>query len=68
MVNWKNLRNNPPIENCDVCLKIGDNYETFKFCLYSNDLYGWGLKKASRSYSPNVFPEDTLYIILNNIL
>ena len=35
MENWKNLRTNPPKEDCNICVKIGSSYDTYKFKVYS---------------------------------
>lgn len=65
MTNWKNLRLNPPTEDCNVCMKIGTNYETFQFKRYSD--VGWGLIKNMRQIDPCKIPSDAMYIILDEI-
>lgn len=66
MTNWKNLRINPPTENCNICLKIGTNYETFFFKTYSKD--SWELIKDARPFGCHRIPAEAMYINLNEIL
>lgn len=66
MTNWKNLRLNPPCENCEVCVKIGLNYETYRFIRYSE--VGWDLVKNGRQIDQSKIPEHAMYIILDEIL
>lgn len=65
MINWKNLRLNPPREDCSVCVKIGVNYETYQFKRYSE--VGWNLIKNLRPIDQCKIPEDAMYIILDDI-
>lgn len=65
MVNWKNLRQNPLTENCNICLKIGSNYETYYFRLYPS--HTWELYKYPRFISPEKVPEEAQYINLDEI-
>lgn len=65
MTNWKNLRFNPPNDNCDVCVKIGTNYETFQFKRYSD--VSWELIKNMGPVNHLLISDDALYIILNDI-
>lgn len=65
MTNWKNLILNPPIEDCDICVKIGGNYETFQFKRYSS--VGWGLIKSMRPIDSSKIPDNAMYINLNEI-
>lgn len=66
MTNWKHLHRNPPGENCDICVKNGDCYETYKFRRHTD--YSWELAKYPRTFTPDQLPEDTLYINLNEII
>ncbi len=65
MTNWKNLKCNPPPDNCDVCVKIGMTYDTFQFKRYSK--IGWELIKNMRPIDQCKIPEDAMYIILDEI-
>lgn len=65
MTNWKNLRLNPPKEDCNVCVKIGLDYETFQFKRYSD--VGWELIKHSRPVNQKKIPGYALYINLDEI-
>ena len=65
MTNWKNLRTNPPTEDCNVCVKIGDNYETYRFIAYTG--YSWGLYKYPRTYGPDKVSKNAQYINLDEI-
>ena len=47
MENWKNLRTNPPKEDCNICVKIGSSYDTYKFKVYSER--NWGLIKYPKT-------------------
>lgn len=66
MVNWKNLRDNPPKENCHICVKIGDDYETYKFIVRSES--SWTLMKYPRSIDSYKVPQEALYINLSEIM
>lgn len=66
MVNWKNLRDNPPKENCHICVKIGDDYETYKFIVRSES--SWTLMKYPRSIEAHKIPKEAMYINLNKIV
>lgn len=65
MANWKNLKNNPPAENCNICMKVGVNYETYFFKRYTN--YSWELYKYPRAIGPEKVPDNALYINLDEI-
>lgn len=65
MINWKNLRNNPPTENCNICLKIGSCYDTYKFRKYSER--NWELSKYPIMIESFQIPEHALYINLDDI-
>lgn len=65
MTNWKNLRSNPPVENCNVCVKVGDNYETYKFKRHSD--IGRCLNKFTRDYDAASIPKEAMYINLDEI-
>ncbi len=66
-INWKTLWKNPPSENCHICIKIGDNYETYRFVRYST--IGWGLyKHPLKEIDITAIPPHALYIILDEIL
>lgn len=65
MINWKNLRLNPPNDDCTVCVKTGMDYETFQFKRYSD--VGWGLVKNSRPIDQAKIPAHAMYIILDEI-
>lgn len=66
MTNWKNLRINPPKEDCNMCVRIGTDYEIFQFKRHSKD--GWELVKNTRPIDLQKIPEHALYINLNEIL
>ncbi len=66
MVNWKNLKANPPIESCNVCLKFGTTFDTFKFRRHSEQ--GWDISRGYKFIEPQNIPDDTLYIILDDII
>lgn len=65
MANWKNLKNNPPTENCNICMKVGVNFETYFFKRYTN--YSWELYKYPRAIGPEKVPDNALYINLDEI-
>lgn len=65
MVVWKNLRNEPPLGNCNICLKIGTDFNVFQFIKYSNE--GWGLKDKMKEYDASAIPSEALYIELDLI-
>lgn len=65
MVNWKNLKNNPPCEDCNICIKVGDNYETFKFIAHTS--YSWSLYKYPKTIASEKVPEEAFYINLDDI-
>lgn len=65
MVIWKNLRKEPPLWDCNICLKIGKDLNVFKFIRYSNE--GWGLKDRLKEYDPTAIPPEALYIELDTI-
>lgn len=65
MTNWKNLKKNPPTESCNICLKIGDSYDTFLFRRYTD--YSWELYKYPRPISSGKVPDYALYINLDEI-
>lgn len=65
MINWKNLRVDPPREDCNICVKIGSSYDTYKFKVYSE--CNWGLIKYSRTIDSYKVPEEALYINLDEI-
>lgn len=65
MTNWKNLKNNPPTESCNVCLKIGVSYDTYYFKRYTS--YSWELYKFPRAIGPEKVPDNAFYINLDEI-
>lgn len=65
MINWKNLRDNPPTEKCNVCVKVGTNFETYKFVLHSP--ISWGLYKYPRYIDSADIPQEAMYINLDEI-
>ncbi len=65
MINWKNLKINPPTENCNICLKVGVNFETYLFKLCGSS--GWELYKYPKTIGPGNIPDNALYIILDDI-
>ena len=65
MINWKNLKKNPPTESCNICLKIGVTYDTFQFRRYTAD--SWELYKYPRAIGPERVPDHALYIDLDEI-
>jgi hypothetical protein len=65
MVNWKNLRADPPKKDCDICVKIGSSYDTYKFKIYSE--CNWGLIKHPKTIDSYKVPEEALYINLDEI-
>lgn len=65
MANWKNLRDNPPDKDCNICVKVGDNYETFKFRVHTE--YCWSLHKYLQDVTMDKMPEEALYINLDEI-
>lgn len=65
MVNWKNLIKNPPIEDCNICMKVGKNYETYRFVWLSRVC--WQLEKLNPIEMTKI-PEEALYINLDEIL
>lgn len=66
MINWKNLRCNPPQENCNLCVKIGLNYETYMFRLLSAT--NWDLYKYPKTISQEELPDYAMYINLDEII
>ena len=66
-LNWKNLIKDHPKCNCHICLKIGDNYETFKFKSFGMDGENWELRKYPRIIPPDKIPSNAEYIILEQI-
>ena len=68
MQSWKtgkNLRTNPPKEDCNICVKIGSSYDTYKFKVYSER--NWGLIKYPKTIDSCKVPEEALYINLDEI-
>lgn len=65
MINWKDLKKNPPTENCNICLKIGVTFDTFVFKRYGS--YGWELYKYPKTIGPEKVPDGALYINLDEI-
>lgn len=77
MINWKNLKKNPPTESCNICLKIGVTYDTFQFRRYT--AYSWELYKypkaiGSEKYRIMLFTsilmrlnDDTQFKFLNHL-
>lgn len=66
MTNWKSLKKNPPIESCNICLKVGVTYDTFFFKRYTD--YSWELQhKYPKSIGPEKVPDHALYINLDEI-
>lgn len=65
MTNWKNIHLNPPTERCNICLKVGDNYETYIFGRYHNS---WELSKMGRKFSREQIQPHAQYIVLDEIL
>lgn len=66
MINWKDLRLNPPAEECNICVKIGENYETYRFMVFTEK--SWGLYKYPKTITMNAVPLCAKYIILDDIL
>lgn len=66
MENWRNLRNSPPKEDCNICVKVGSDYETYKFKVYSE--HNWCLVKFQKSIDAYKVPENALYINLDEIV
>lgn len=66
MTNWKSLFNNPPADDCDICLKIGKNYETYQIKWYNP--YVFQIFKNGRIIEITKISTDALYINLNEIL
>lgn len=64
--NWKNLTLNPPSQNCNVCIKSGTDFETFKFERHSE--VGWSLYKFGREINRDNISPEALYINLDDIL
>lgn len=64
MTNWKSITLNPPASDCHICLKVGDNYETYLF----QHGKGWSLYKYPKTIQMSLVPSDALYIILDDIL
>ena len=62
---WRNLKKNPPKQNCNVCLRIGQNYETFQFIRFSK--IGWGIFKNLKECDIKAIPDNTEYIVLDEI-
>lgn len=65
MINWKNLKLNPPSDDCNVCVKVGVNYDTYQFKRYSD--IGWDLIKNLKPIAPCKIPDHAMYIILDDI-
>lgn len=65
MTNWKNLKLNPPSDDCNVCVKIRVNYDTYQFKRYSD--IGWDLIKNLKPVDPCKIPDHAMYIILDDI-
>lgn len=65
MIFWQNLKHAPPDSDCEVCVKVGLNYETYRFMRYSSD--SWRLYKFPRYIEPSCIPDDALYINLELI-
>ena len=66
MTNWKNLINNPPTDDCDICIRVGRNYETYRFRRFNAKT--WEISKNGRAIDVVKIPVDALYINLNEIL
>lgn len=66
MSNWKNLRTNPPKEDCNICVKVGDDYETYKFKVHSE--HNWSLVKYLRTIDSCKVPKEAQYVNLNEII
>lgn len=65
MINWINLRTNPPTKDCNICVKVGVDYETYKFQRYSD--IGWELYKNLKAIGQDKIPENAMYINLDEI-
>lgn len=65
MTTWINLLTDPPAQNCNICLKVGDNFETYQFKRYSET--GWEIHKLSRPIDPDKIPTNAVYINLDEI-
>ncbi len=65
MRNWKNLLEDPPTSDCNICIKVGDNFETYQFKRYSDT--GWAIHKQHRPIEPNRIPANAVYINLDEI-
>ena len=65
MSHWKNLLEEPPIRDCNICIKVGDNFETYLFKRYSHT--GWEIYKQHRPIEPSKIPSSAVYINLDEI-
>lgn len=65
MTTWINLLEDPPKEDCNICVKVGDNFETFQFRRYS--VSGWEIHKQSRPIELKKIPTNAVYINLDEI-
>lgn len=65
MTNWKNLRQNPPSKDCNICVKVGSSYETYCFKRHTD--YSWELLKYPRTIELEKIPGEALYINLDEI-
>lgn len=65
MIKWENLKDNPPIESCNLCIRIGQCYDTYKFIRYSP--IGWSLYKNLKEIDHSKIPDEAFYINLDVI-
>ena len=65
MTYWKNLFKDPPHGDCNICIKVGDNFETYFFKRYSHT--GWEIYKQLRPIEPSRIPAGAVYINLDEI-
>lgn len=66
IMSWKSLHLNPPTEDCNICVRVGDNYETYWFKKYTDSSFV--LVKFPKEISPREIPQDAMYVNLDNIL
>ena len=65
MTNWKNLLEYQPMKDCNICVKVGDNFETYHFKRYSD--IGWAIFKQARQIDLRRIPTNAVYINLDEI-
>lgn len=65
MLRWKSLREDPPVFDTKICIKIGSYFDVFDFVRYSE--VGWGLVRDKKEFDLIQLPAHTLYIDLEQI-